>query len=74
MELGILFILIFIACIGGTFYFGIKAIVALLDILSPEEPPDDDSDRDITIHVEITGLPKLDGPDQEQPRPSSTEP
>ena len=73
MELGILFVLIFIACIGGTFYFGIKCILALLDILSPEEPPDDDLDRDITIHIEITGLPKPAGSDQEQPRPPSTE-
>ena len=73
MELGILMIVIFLACVGGTIYFGIKAILALLDSLAPEPPPDD-GDRDITIHIEITGLPNSAETAQEQPRPTSSAP
>ena len=73
MELGILLIVLFLACVGGTIYFGIKFLLALLDSLAPEPPPDD-GDRDITIHIEITGLPNPAEADQEQPQPPSSRP
>ena len=75
MELvGILMIVAIPACFIGAAYCVIKAIGVLLDCLSPEESLDEDTecDRNVTIHIEITGLPNPPEKDQNQPRQPST--
>ena len=75
MELvGVLIIVGSPACIIGAAYCLIKAIGLLLDCLSPEESLDEDTERDrnVTIHIEITGLPNPPERDQDQPRQPST--
>ena len=77
MELvGVLMIVAIPACYIGAAYCFIKGIGALLDCLSPEESLDEDSegDRNVTIHIEITGLPNPPERGQNQPQQPSTRP
>ena len=75
MDLGLLLLIIVAVCVAG--YFAIKWIIILL--LAPffadkeaREAADSEGARDITIHIEITGLPKPAEEAQDQPQQPST--
>ena len=73
----LVFLLLLICAAGGVaVYFVVKWILILLIApLLPEEEARDDVDssgaRDITIRIEITGLPKPAEEAQDQPQPST---
>ena len=76
MDLGLLLLIFAAVCVAG--YFAIKWILILLLLpffadKEAREAADREGARDITIRIEITGLPKpAEEDDQEQPQQPST--